>query len=112
MKRPSQLPCSQKRVAHLGCHSFACGGNKGYFSTYPNPSSGAFQVVLNNKEMLGSATLSIRDTKGASLLQRGIEVKPGINLFSINDLNLAPGVYYIQVINGDQTTEVIKEVIR
>ena len=88
------------------------GGNKGYFSTYPNPSSGAFQVVLNNKEMLGSATLSIRDTKGASLLQRGIEVKPGINLFSINDLNLAPGVYYIQVINGDQTTEVIKEVIR
>ena len=88
------------------------GGNKGYFSTYPNPSSGSFQVVLNNKEMLGSATLSIRDTKGASLLQRGIEVKPGINLFSINDLNLAPGVYYIQVINGDQTTEVIKEVIR
>jgi hypothetical protein len=88
------------------------GGNKGYFSTYPNPSSGAFQVVLNNKEMLGSATLSIRDTKGASLLQRAIEVKPGINLFSINDLNLAPGVYYIQVINGDQTTEVIKEVIR
>ena len=88
------------------------GGNKGYFSTYPNPSSGAFQVVLNNKEMLGAATLSIRDTKGASLLQRGIEVKPGINLFSINDLNLAPGVYYIQVINGDQTTEVIKEVIR
>ena len=88
------------------------GGNKGYFSTYPNPSSGSFQVVLNNKEMLGTATLSIRDTKGASLLQRGIEVKPGINLFSINDLNLAPGVYYIQVINGDQTTEVIKEVIR
>ena len=87
-------------------------GSKGYFSTYPNPTSGAFQVVLNDKDMLGAATLSIRDTKGASLLQRAIEVKPGINLFSINDLNLAPGVYYIQVINGDQTTEVIKEVIR
>jgi hypothetical protein len=87
-------------------------GNKGYFSTYPNPTSGAFQVVLNDKDMLGAATLSIRDTKGASLLQRAIEVKPGINLFSVNDLHLAPGVYYIQVINGDQTTEVIKEVIR
>jgi len=69
-------------------------------------------VVLNDKDMLGAATLSIRDTKGASLLQRAIEVKPGINLFSVNDLHLAPGVYYIQVINGDQTTEVLKEVIR
>jgi hypothetical protein len=27
-------------------------------------------------------------------------------------MNLAPGVYYIQVVNGERATEVLKEVIR
>jgi hypothetical protein len=53
-----------------------------YFSAYPNPSTGSFQV------------------------------KPGINMFSVTELNLAPGVYYIQIVNGERATEVLKEVIR
>jgi hypothetical protein len=69
-------------------------------------------VILNDKNLVGSGNLSVKDTKGAELLNRSIDVKPGINMFSVTDLNLAPGVYYIQVINGDQTTEVLKEVIR
>jgi len=56
--------------------------------------------------------LMVRDTKGAELLNRSIEVKPGINLFNVGDMNLAPGVYYIQVVNGERATEVLKEVIR
>jgi hypothetical protein len=54
----------------------------------------------------------VKDTKGAELLNRTIEVKPGINMFSVTDLNLAPGVYYIQIINGERATDVLKEVIR
>jgi len=56
--------------------------------------------------------LTVKDTKGAALLNRSIEVKPGINMFSVSELNLAPGVYYIQIVTGDRSTEVLKEIIR
>jgi Glycine rich protein/MAM domain, meprin/A5/mu/Ig-like domain CHU_C associated len=91
----------------------SCSGTaKGYFSAYPNPSTGSFQVILNDKNLVGSGNLSVKDTKGAELLNRTIEVKPGINMFSVTDLNLAPGVYYIQIVNGERATDVLKEVIR
>jgi hypothetical protein len=88
------------------------GAAKGYFSAYPNPSTGSFQVILNDKNLVGSGNLSVKDTKGAELLNRTIEVKTGINMFSVTDLNLAPGVYYIQIVNGERATDVLKEVIR
>jgi len=88
------------------------GASKGYFSAYPNPSTGSFQVILNDKNLVGSGILSVKDTKGAEMLTRTIEVKPGVNMFSVTDLNLAPGVYYIQFVNGAYVTEVLKEVIR
>jgi hypothetical protein len=91
----------------------SCSGSaKGYFSAYPNPSTGSFQVILNDKNLVGSGILSVKDTKGAAILNRTIDVKPGINMFSVTDLNLAPGVYYIQIVNGERATEVLKEVIR
>jgi hypothetical protein len=83
-----------------------------YFSAYPNPSTGSFQVILNDKNFVGSGILIVKDTKGTELLNRMIEVKPGINMFSVTELNLAPGVYYIQIVNGERATEVLKEVIR
>jgi hypothetical protein len=52
------------------------------------------------------------DTKGSSILHRAVDVKAGINLFSVQDLQLAPGIYYISITNGDKTTEVIKQSIR
>ena len=85
---------------------------KGYFSVYPNPSIGSFHLLLNDKNLIGSGILSVKDTKGTELLNRTIEVKPGINMFSVTDLNLAPGNYYIQFVNGERATEVLKEVIR
>jgi hypothetical protein len=88
------------------------GSSKGYFSTYPNPTTGAFQVVLNNTELLGASVLNILDTKGSSILHNAVDVKVGINLFSVEDLQLAPGIYYISITNGDNSTEVIKQSIR
>ena len=69
-------------------------------------------MILNDKNLVGLGILSVKDTKGSELLNRTIEVKPGINLFSVPELNLAPGVYYIQIVNGERATEVLKEVIR
>ena len=36
----------------------------GYFSIFPNPSSGSFQVILNNAEIIGDARMNVVDTKG------------------------------------------------
>jgi D-arabinose 1-dehydrogenase-like Zn-dependent alcohol dehydrogenase len=110
--RLTQVDIDGTRKAYDAINVSCSGSAKGYFSVYPNPSTGAFQVILNDKKLIGSSVLTVRDTKGAELLNRSIEVKPGINMFNVSDLNLAPGVYYLQIVNGERTTEVLKEVIR
>ena len=90
-----------------------CDGNsKGYFSIFPNPSSGDFQVVLNNKNMVGNGKLIIKDTKGSEILNKEINVMTGINLYDIYDLNIRPGVYYVQITNNNLSTQIIKEIIK
>ena len=90
-----------------------CDGNsKGYFSIFPNPSSGDFQVVLNNKNMIGNGKLIIKDTKGSEILNKEINVMTGINLYDIYDLNIRPGVYYVQITNNNLSTQIIKEIIK
>ena len=90
-----------------------CSENKkGYFSIFPNPSSGSFQVVLNNKNMVGDGKLIIKDTKGSEILNKEINIVSGINLYNIIDLNMVNGIYYIQVSNGNFSTQVIKQIIK
>ena len=90
-----------------------CGQDKkGYFSVYPNSSTGSFQVLLNDKNLVGPGILSVKDMKGSELLNRTIEVKPGINMYSITDLKLLAGTYYIQILSGERATDPLKQVIR
>ena len=90
-----------------------CDGNsKGYFSIFPNPSSGDFQVVLNNKNMIGNGKLIIKDTKGSEILNKEINVMAGINLYDVYGLNIQPGVYYVQITNNNLSTQIVKEIIK
>jgi hypothetical protein len=90
-----------------------CNGNtKGYFSIFPNPSTGDFQVILNNKQLIGGGTLIIKDTKGSEILTKEIKISSGINLFNVSNLNLPSGVYYISITSNDISTEIIKQMIR
>lgn len=90
-----------------------CGEEKkGYFSVYPNPSTGSFQVLLNDKNLIGTGILSVKDIKGSELLNRTIEVKPGINMYSITDLKLLAGTYFMQILSGERATDPLKQVIR
>jgi hypothetical protein len=83
----------------------------GYFTSYPNPSGNEFQVVVNNKEILGACTLNIVDAQGKVIDQRSIEVKEGINMFVISE-TLNPGIYFLNITNGTKTTQVIKHAVK
>jgi hypothetical protein len=84
---------------------------KGYFSSFPNPSGQAFQVIVNNKDLIGNSTLNIVDSKGTILNQLNVELKDGINMFVVNE-SLAPGIYFINITNGTKSTEVIRHAVK
>jgi hypothetical protein len=84
---------------------------KGYFSSFPNPSGNSFQVVLNNKELIGASVLNIVDASGKVIEQRQIEVKDGINMFVINQ-ELTPGIYFLNISNGQKTSPILRHAIK
>jgi hypothetical protein len=94
-------------IINASCQSTS----NGYFSIFPNPSSGSFQVVMNNPEIEGAANLNITDTKGNKVFTKKIVVNSGINMYVIQQ-ELAPGIYYINVENGARTTTIVKHSIR
>ena len=83
----------------------------GYFSSYPNPSGNAFQIIVNNEDLEGECVLNMVDAQGKVIERRAIEVKPGINMFVMNQ-NLNPGMYFLNVSNGSKSTPVIRHSIR
>jgi hypothetical protein len=94
-------------VINASCQSTA----NGYFSVFPNPSAGSFQVIMNNPEIEGTADLKIVDTKGSVVFMKSIVVNSGINMYVIQQ-DLAPGIYYINVENGSKTTTIVKHSVR
>jgi hypothetical protein len=86
--------------------------NSGYFSVFPNPSSNSFNIMLNNETLVGDGTITITDDMGRAIYDKNIEVKPGINLYSLDKLEICPGVYYISVKNGNFTSGVLKQIIK
>jgi hypothetical protein len=83
----------------------------GYFSSFPNPSGSAFQVIVNNKELVGVCNMNIVDASGKVIETRSIEVKDGINMFVINQ-ELTPGIYFLNVTNGTKSTPVLRHAIK
>jgi hypothetical protein len=83
----------------------------GYFSSFPNPSGSAFQVIVNNKDLIGACTMNIVDASGKVIETRSIEVKDGINMFVINQ-ELTPGIYFLNVTNGSKSTPVLRHAIK
>jgi hypothetical protein len=83
----------------------------GYFSSFPNPSGSAFQVIVNNKDLIGVCTLNMVDATGKVIEQREIEVKDGINMFVVNQ-ELTPGIYFLNISNGSKSTAVLRHAIK
>ena len=93
--------------------NITCDGNlKGYFSIFPNPSSGDFQVVINDKQMIGEGKIFVKDSKGANVITQDAKITTGINLINVYNNKLKPGIYYVTIVSNNITTETIKQVIK
>jgi len=69
--------------------------SEGYFSVFPNPSSGSFSIVSNIIDSENAAQIKILDTKGNLIFIRSLTVFKGVNIHSVQ-LNLKPGIYYLE----------------
>jgi hypothetical protein len=83
----------------------------GYFTSFPNPSGTSFQVIVNNKELIGTCILNIVDATGKVIEQREIEMNDGINMFVINQ-ELNPGIYFLNISNGSKSTSVLRHAVK
>ncbi len=88
------------------------GKSKGYFSIFPNPSTGTFQVVINNKQMIGDGKIFVKDTKGSEILSQDVKITNGINYFNVTNNQLKPGIYYVYLVSNNLYTETIKQIIK
>ena len=84
----------------------------GHFSTHPNPSTGEFHVVINDDKLVGNSIIRIVDSRGVIISQKELDVQKGINVFLMNEFKAMPGMYYITVANGKNTSKTIKQSIR
>jgi hypothetical protein len=89
----------------------SCNDDSDLFKTLPNPSDVSFQVLVKNESLVGKATMRLVDTKGTLVSIKEVEITEGTNLFYLNE-NVTPGIYYLSISNGTNSTEVIKHSVR
>jgi hypothetical protein len=89
-----------------------CGSDNSIFMSFPNPSDADITLVFNDKNIVGSTTLMVRDAHGRVVRSIALEIQPGTNSILIPDMELTPGVYYLQLEGESFKTPVIKHSLR
>ncbi len=80
--------------------------------SYPNPSNGSFYLDFYTKDITGPSFISVFDARGVVIYRQDVLVEKGSNVFHIEDLESAPGMYYIQVSNETNTSYIVKHSLR
>lgn len=89
-----------------------CGSDDNLFMSFPNPSDAEFTIVMNGLKVSGETTLNVRDGNGKLVRSVALDIQPGVNSFLVPDLELAPGMYYLQLENDNYKSPSIKQSIR
>jgi hypothetical protein len=91
-----------------------CGDNSPLTTVkvYPNPSAGDFYIDFTSEEITGSSVITITDARGMEVYNMNVTVEKGNNVFHIDNMEAAPGMYYIQVSNGTNTSNIVKHSLR
>lgn len=91
-----------------------CGDNSSLTTVkvYPNPSAGDFYIDFTSEEITGASVITITDARGMEVYKMNVTVEKGSNVFHIDHMEAAPGMYYIQVSNGTATSNIVKHSLR
>ncbi|MEN9999597.1 MAG: hypothetical protein RI922_2587, partial [Bacteroidota bacterium] len=91
-----------------------CGDNSPLTTVkvYPNPSAGDFYIDFTSEEITGESVISITDARGMEVYKQNVTITKGSNVFHIENMEAAPGMYYIQVSNGTATSNIVKHSLR
>jgi hypothetical protein len=81
-------------------------------STYPNPSENSFYINLYTEDLDGAGKLTITDARGNVVHTQEVSIEKGNSVIYMNNMNIAPGMYYMQVTNGNTSTDIIKHSLR
>jgi hypothetical protein len=68
-------------------------------TTYPNPSNEALYVEFYAQEYFGTSMISVIDSRGKIVYLQDVLIEKGRNVFHIENMHVAPGIYYIKVSN-------------
>ena len=79
---------------------------------YPNPSDGNFSVEFENSLSMVEGTILLTDSRGVVVVESNVHVQNGKNIFNIERAHIAPGIYYLQIVDGVNESETIKVCIK
>ena len=96
-------------IASANCGEQAATSN---LVTYPNPSNGSFYLDFYTQDLTGPSSISVFDSRGVIIYRQDVLVEKGSNVFHIEKMEAAPGMYYIQVSNGTTTSYIVKHSLR
>lgn len=85
--------------------------NEMVVKTYPNPSGQEFFVEIIAPEST-TTIIAILDAQGKMVQSRTVDTHKGTNIYTFADLNILPGMYYIQISNDLATPNVVKHSFR
>lgn len=80
--------------------------------TYPNPSNSDFYVQVKSANYEGVGTLNIIDVHGSMIKSVPINIEKGITIYTIENNNFAPGIYYIHVENEVEQYQIVRHVVK
>ena len=78
--------------------------------TFPNPSDGAFNLLINDQRFMGEVNMNIFDAHGKLVGSKILDVLDGINVFPWYDNVLEEGMYFI-VLSTPQNNATLRHLI-
>ena len=87
-----------------------CSDQNSYFTTFPNPSTKTFNLIINDGKFIGETNIEYFNSRGKIISKNTLNLKDGINLFVIDASTFNSGVYLIRIMNR-ANFKVIKHII-
>lgn len=70
------------------------------YKLVPNPAGNNVNVLVDSKEKMDNTMLIVTDISGRIAFRSSVNVKSGLNAYSINTSGLASGTYVVNLTNG------------